>query len=416
MARIKFYLDKRRACVGGLFPLKINLSHKGKNVLFPVRDVRLQECQWDSLAERVVRHPLCGTLNSVLQHARLDMEDKLLLLQRDGRLEKMSMSELREELGLCRIPVKVSVCGSLWQALKSFGESRLAAGTRGLYEQTGRRLRAWLGDGCERLEYEDVTRDWLREFDAWLGATCCANTRSIHMRNLRAVFNHAIDEGLTTLYPFRRWKIKTERTRKRSLPVERLREFVSMPVLEWEKVYQDMFMLVFYLCGVNMVDLCRVKDLCYGRLEYKRAKTGKPYSIKVEPEAQEIIDRYRGKGQLLDILDHYANYQDFAQRMNDRLKTLGGVKMEKRATKDGKTRAVSVKETRWPGLSVYWARHTWATIAASLDIPKETIAAALGHSDHSVTDIYISFDQSKVDRANRAVIDWVLYGKSGDRK
>ena len=411
MARIKFYLDKRHAGVGGLFPLKINLSHKGKNVLFPVRDVRLQESQWDSVAERVVRHRLAATLNSVIQHARLDMEDKLLLLQRDGRLEKMSMAELREALGMAPRKRKVKEYGSLWQALKAFGESRPAAGTRGLYEQTERRLRAWLGDSCESLDFEDVTRDWLRQFDAWMGETACANTRSIHMRNLRAVFNYAIDEELTTLYPFRRWKIKTERTRKRSLPVERLREFKDMRVMDWEKVYQDMFMLVFYLCGVNMVDLCRVKELCYGRLEYKRAKTGKPYSIKVEPEAQEIIDRYRGKGQLLDVLDHYGNYQDFAQRMNDRLKTLGGVKMEKRTTKDGKTREVAVKEMRWPGLSVYWARHTWATIAASLDIPKETIAAALGHSDNSVTDIYIAFDQTKVDRANRRVMDWVLYGK-----
>lgn len=50
-------------------------------------------------------------------------------------------------------------------------------------------------------------------------------------------------------------------------------------------------------------------------------------------------------------------------------------------------------------------------IAASLDIPKETIAQALGHSQHSVTDIYIDFDRTKVDRANRKVLDWVLYSK-----
>ena len=65
----------------------------------------------------------------------------------------------------------------------------------------------------------------------------------------------------------------------------------------------------------------------------------------------------------------------------------------------------------FPNLTTYWARHTWATIAASLDIPKETIAAALGHGGNTVTDIYIDFDQRKVDEANRKVIDWVLYGE-----
>ena len=59
-------------------------------------------------------------------------------------------------------------------------------------------------------------------------------------------------------------------------------------------------------------------------------------------------------------------------------------------------------------LTTYHARHTWASVAAELDIPKETIAAALVHSARTVTDIYIDFDQRKVDAANRRVIDYVL--------
>lgn len=66
----------------------------------------------------------------------------------------------------------------------------------------------------------------------------------------------------------------------------------------------------------------------------------------------------------------------------------------------------------FPKISTYWARHTWATIAASLDIPKETIAAALGHGGNTVTDIYIDFDRRKIEAANRRVIDWVLYSTS----
>lgn len=61
----------------------------------------------------------------------------------------------------------------------------------------------------------------------------------------------------------------------------------------------------------------------------------------------------------------------------------------------------------FPNITSYWARHTWATIAASLDIPKETIAAALGHGGNTTTDIYIDFDRRKVDEANRKVIDFL---------
>lgn len=66
----------------------------------------------------------------------------------------------------------------------------------------------------------------------------------------------------------------------------------------------------------------------------------------------------------------------------------------------------------FPDLSSNWARHTWATIASRLDLPKEVISRGLGHSfGLSVTDIYIDFDNSKVDEANRRVIDYVLYGR-----
>ncbi len=59
----------------------------------------------------------------------------------------------------------------------------------------------------------------------------------------------------------------------------------------------------------------------------------------------------------------------------------------------------------------YISRHSWATLAAELDIPKETISAGLGHEIGSdVTSIYIKFDQKKVDDANRRVIDY-LFGK-----
>jgi len=65
----------------------------------------------------------------------------------------------------------------------------------------------------------------------------------------------------------------------------------------------------------------------------------------------------------------------------------------------------------FPELTTYWARHTWATIAAELDIPKETISAALGHSMGDVTDIYIQFNRKKIDKANRKVLDYLKSGK-----
>lgn len=61
-------------------------------------------------------------------------------------------------------------------------------------------------------------------------------------------------------------------------------------------------------------------------------------------------------------------------------------------------------------LTWYWARYSWATYAAELDIPKDTISEALGHSHGAkVTGIYIKYNRDKVDAANRRVIDYVLH-------
>jgi integrase len=67
------------------------------------------------------------------------------------------------------------------------------------------------------------------------------------------------------------------------------------------------------------------------------------------------------------------------------------------------------EESGIPNLTSYVMRHTWATLAAELDIPKETISAALGHGKKTVTDIYIQFDRKKIDEANRKVIDYVFF-------
>lgn len=110
-----------------------------------------------------------------------------------------------------------------------------------------------------------------------------------------------------------------------------------------------------------------------------------------------------GTKNLLCIADRWTTHQQFGKQMNKALKRMG--EME-RVGRGGK----KVFEPIVPELTTYWARHTWATIAASLDVPKETIAHVLGHGNDTVTDIYIDFDKKKVDEANRKVLDYV-FGK-----
>ena len=166
----------------------------------------------------------------------------------------------------------------------------------------------------------------------------------------------------------------------------------------FQQRYRDIFMLIFYLCGINMIDLAELKEIKNGYICYRRSKTNKLYTIKVEPEAAEIINKYKGKNYLINIKDNYKNYYDFTRRMNKALQRFGECSKVGRGGR-------KVIDSCFPHLTSYWARRTWATIAAELDIPKETIAAALGHGAKNVTDIYINFDTKKIEAANRIIID-----------
>lgn len=400
MVKTMFYLDTRSLSKRGDAPLKIRFTFKKKPVFINL-GIRILPEEWDARDGRIV-----GTqkkqLNNFINIRFTQVNSELLALDMSGELAKMSPGELKRRLeGKEEDTPKPKEEGTFVKKYVSFMESRNTEGTKAAYRATLSRLRAFDPELDSRA-FEDINKDYLLRLDAFLAKTQCRNARNVHYRNLRAVFNDAIDDEITAAYPFRKFKLKQEPTRKRSLSVHELRTLRDYPVDEHQRRYRDMFMLTFYLIGINAVDLFNLpKDALHnGRIEYIRAKTHKEYSIKVEPEAQEIIDRYAGTEHLLNILDERDGYRQFSHDMNDALKCIGKYH---RVGRGGR----KVYEPLFPTLSQYWARHTWASVASELDIPKETIAAGLGHGSNTVTDIYIKYDHRKVDAANRKIIDFL---------
>lgn len=284
-----------------------------------------------------------------------------------------------------------------------FIDGKINKGTKAVYKYTLDKIRAFDGKVDEK-PFEAITLQWLTDFDNFCAQTSSKNARNIHMRNIRAVFNNAIDYEITTAYPFRRFKIRPEATRKRSMSVGELRTFIGMNVEEYQQFYKDMFLLSFYLIGCNAVDMYGISEITSdNRIEYTRAKTHRKYSIKVEPEALEIINKYRGKSRLLCIADRWSDHRNFLHQLNKALKNMGQLE---RVGRGGK----KIRTPAFPELSSYWCRHTWATIAYNYcGISEDIIAQALGHaSSHTTTSIYINRSVKLVDEANRKVLDYVF--------
>ena len=389
-------MDCRREKKDGRYPIKLYVYYEGSRFLFTT-PYSSAPGNWDGSGYNR-NEPNYRAKNIRLSEIRNKAEMVLLQIDRmdGGKPRAESVKAMINEQAFGIVVPKADILAGLFERFAS----RKSGMTQELYGMTYRKVTEF----DPEADISKISKEWLESFDAWMEeAGLKTNTRSIHLRNLRAVMNYAIDEEVTTNYPFRKFKIKSEPTRKRSLTKEQLATLRDYGCEEHQKRYRDIFMLMFYLIGVNAKDLLHAKpsDVYNGRLEYKRAKTGKLYSILIQPEAAEIIRRYKGKGYLLNIMDEYGSYKDFLHRMNDSLRKIGCVERKGRGGK-------KIITPLFPDLSSYWARHTWATIAASLDIPKETISAALGHEIGSaVTSIYIDFDQKKVDEANRAVLDYI---------
>lgn len=400
MASVKYYFDKRAKSKDGKYPLKLSISNRQEYTLINL-EVRLLPSQWDNTKSVVVNHPNKLFINNYLSRQKINVEMEILNLKASGALSSMNGMKLKTEIQKRLNPEEKEKKLLFVDHYMKFLNGKTNDRTKEGYLYTLSKIKEFTD--VQELTFEDITYSWLKDFDIFLCETSSINTISIHMRNIRAAFNDALAEELINCYPFRKFKIKEEKTRKRSLPIEDLVKLRNYPVEEHQEQYRDMFMLIFYLIGINTIDLFNLKesDIINGRVDYRRRKTGKLYSVKIEPEATELIEKYRGKEYLLKYLDSYSNYKDCAHRLNENLQEIGDMKREGRGGK-------KVRTPLFPELTTYWARHTWATIAHKAGVPKDTISMALGHEfGCKTTDIYIDFDMEKVDEANRKVIDYV---------
>lgn len=410
MATIKLYLDTRRANAKGEYPLKLAINKKGKTALISMNISVPAKC-WDKASCKVVNHPNKAFYNNFIASRMLDADRLLLRLREEGKVAYMSVTELKEAFMALFEPTQEDKPKDLLLPYMEAYISRIMSeGTKAVYTTTYNHLIKFCElNGYKDLRFGYVNKSMLVDFDNYMSVTAKKrNARLVNLRNLRAIFNAAIDDEITTHYPFRRFDLSPEPTQKRNLSVDMLRRLFSYADTDNRphvRKYVLFAKLAFLLIGINFKDLCYLtKDnIQGGRLAYSRFKTKKLYNIKVEKEAMEIIEELKGNDYLLYVLDTNTDHRFFLKHLNQTLQRLGT---------DAPISKPIPENAPYAEVTTYWLRHSWATIAHKIGIQKDTISLALGHSSGiKVTDTYIEYDMSKVDEANRRVIDYVFYGK-----
>ena len=387
------YLDTRHTPAGeskstATYPIKIAITKGGSTAYLPT-GIKVKIANWKNgkiigLADR-------ASLNTHLQSIQSNVMNIILECRAKGLYANKTASEIKNDVAK-RIGESEAPVNLFMSYYDNFAERRTSDRTKEIYRVTGRKIRALIPK-ADKIPIEDIDLNWLEDLDELLIAKGNnPSTRSIDFRNIRAVVRDAKTHKLIKENPFEEFNVPTGESPDRALTIEQLRTLVNAEIRPWEQKYLDFFVLSFMLIGINTEDLLHARCLENGRLDYTRAKTGRKMSIKVEPEALEIIERYKGQKYLLNILDTYSSTHNWTAKVDKNLKEIS-------------------KRNGLPEVTMYWARHTWATLAnIDLEIELGTVSSALGHQPpKKVTLIYIKKkDYSRVDVANRKVIDYLL--------
>lgn len=247
----------------------------------------------------------------------------------------------------------------------------------------------------------EVDSNLMVRYENFLKASgVCPNTTSYYMRGLRAIYNRAVEKGLTMQrYPFKHVYTGIDKTVKRAVSLSIIRQIrdLDLTLSPTTDFARDIFMFSFYTRGMSFIDMAflKKKDLQRGVLSYRRQKTGQQLSIKWERPMQKIIDKYDtgDTPYLLPIIrnmdaDARRQYKNAAHLVNDKLRRLG------------EQLGLAIP------LTTYVARHGWASIARSKNIPLAIISEAMGHDSEKTTRIYLaSLDTSAIDKANSLIIN-----------
>lgn len=245
-----------------------------------------------------------------------------------------------------------------------------------------------------------LTSQIMEAFEAWHKTKGNSpNTISFYNRILRAVYNRAVEEDITeNKNPFKRVYTGVDKTVKRAIPLEAIRKMKNLdlslnPRLDFAR---DMFLISFYLRGISFIDLAYLKktDLQNGYLSYRRRKTSQLLTIEWTKEMQMLLEKYpeNPTEYLMPIITNPESnprntYRNVGYNINYNLKQIAQMV------------GVTVP------LTLYVARHRWASAARAKGIPLSVISEGMGHDSEATTQIYLaSLETYVVDKANNLIM------------
>jgi integrase/recombinase XerD len=263
--------------------------------------------------------------------------------------------------------------------------------------------------GIEEITFKQFDKKMLSAIQMrYLAKGFSENGLSVYMRTLRAIYNHAIKDGVAKAewYPFKDYEIPQMNTFKCYITKAQVHVLANYPVPENSTTWhcRNWWLFLYYCNGMSIADLARLRKsnlqgshITYVRTKTRRKKQEKPIVVKVPEAAFNILKYYTAGKKESDFLFPIIANPDKPEKWRTDIHNASR-QITKYLNKIGAELQITTNFT--PGI----ARHSWANAAREATSNNKIIQQALGHSSITTTEIYMgSFANSDIDELTELV-------------
>lgn len=269
------------------------------------------------------------------------------------------------------------------------------ASTYKLYKLATNKFLQFVGTGSLM---EHITPIRINQYISWLTkAKLSSTTINIYITLLKVIINYATKMKYVSydVDPFITAKIPSAKKRETQITVEELRIIRDADLEHYNlNVTRDIFMLTYYLAGMNLVDILaydfRTDEINYVRKKTKNTKDGDCLiSFSIPEEAKPIIKKYMKKTTGKIIFGKYKNYVSCYNLLARKINKLGKV--------------AGIKHR----FTLYSARKSFVQHGYDLGIPLSTLEYCIGQSMKEDRPIfnYVTIMRKHADKAIREILD-----------
>ena len=370
---------------------------KDRKVCYISSGIILHEDLWDSEKNKVKsKHKNSARLNLQLTSKFAELQGEVI--DTETYSKSLTSRQLRNRV-YGNKPTNFFVIAQ--DVLDTF-ESEGKVGTHDNYNSILKKLEAY--NKSKNIFVQDIDVNFLTSYEKYLRVTLKNKINTIHkdLKFIRRIFNEAVKRDLidSNLSPFKKFKIKLEKTSRTYLTEDELKLIENLKMKDDTLIecHRNMFVFACYAGGLRVSDVLKLK---WGHLDKEHIlidikKTKEQLRLKIPDVGLQIIQRLKSKSNLPDhyifpVLENGLDEKD-ARLFDNAISSATALinKNLKFITKRAKVEK---------SISFHISRHTWATRALRLRVPIEIVSKILGHANIRETMIYAKIVNAEMDKA-----------------